>query len=190
LASSLSCDRNITSLLVALPGAGRGPQAQSGTSSAENQQADQLNPGQWPDGLFEWLPAGWHRESSKIPGLAVINPNPDVLEEFNVTSSNYDAQFGNVSGALLQATTKSGTNQLHGSAFEYLRNDFFNAADPFSGINPPIRWNPFGASLGGAIIKNKLFACFGCQGTRCASVWNAIDYRLFRLGPWQESAVP
>ncbi|HLK21525.1 MAG TPA: TonB-dependent receptor [Bryobacteraceae bacterium] len=159
-------DRNITSLLVALPGAGRGPQSASGTSSAENQQADQQTPVNGQMAYSNGFLLDGTENHSNILGLAVINPNPDVLEEFKVTSSNYDAQFGNVSGALLQATTKSGTNQIHGSAFEYLRNDFFNAADPFSGINPPIRWNQFGGSVGGAIIKNKLFGFFGYQGTR------------------------
>jgi hypothetical protein len=103
---------------------------------------------------------------SNILGIAVVNPNPDALEEFKVTSSNYDAEFGNVSGALLQATTKSGTNRLHGSAFEYLRNNIFNGADPFSHIDPPIRWNQFGGSIGGPIKKDKLFVFFAYQGTR------------------------
>ncbi len=54
----------------------------------------------------------------------------------------------------MQGATTSGTNQIHGSAFEYLRNDFFNAADPFSGVDAPIRWNQFGGSLGGPLRKN------------------------------------
>jgi len=103
---------------------------------------------------------------SGILGIAVVNPNPDALEDFKITSSNYDAEFGNVSGAMLQATTKSGTNQYHGSAFEYLRNDLFNAADPFSHIDPPIRWNQFGGTIGGPILKDKLFVFFAYEGTR------------------------
>ena len=67
---------------------------------------------------------------------------------------------------MMEGATKSGTNQVHGSAFEYLRNDFFNAADPFTGIDAPIRWNQFGGSLGAPIMKNKLFAFFAYQGTR------------------------
>src|SRR5205085_5279774 len=69
--------------------------------------------------------------NSAILGIAVINPNIDSLQEFKVTTSNYDASFGSVAGALLQATTKSGTNSFHGSLFEYLRNDIFNANDRF-----------------------------------------------------------
>src|SRR5438552_1923184 len=132
-------DRNITSLLVSLPGAGRYP-VNSGMSSAENQQGDIQTPvnGQLPYSNGFLLDGT--ENHSNILGLAVVNPNPDALEEFKVTSSNYDAEFGNVSGAMLQGTTKSGTNQYHGSAFEYLRNNVFNAADPFSHVNPPIRW--------------------------------------------------
>ena len=89
--------------------------------------------------------------NSSILGIAVINPNIDSLQEFKVTTSDYDAEFGSVAGALMQATTKSGTNQYHGSLFEYLRNDYFNAKDRFSGINLPLRWNQFGGTFGGPI---------------------------------------
>src|SRR4029077_19820442 len=158
-------DRNITSLLVSLPGAGRYP-VNSGMSSAENQQGDIQTPvnGQLPYSNGFLLDGT--ENHSNILGLAVVNPNPDALEEFKVTSSNYDAEFGNVSGAMLQGTTKSGTNQYHGSAFEYLRNDKFNAADPFSHVNPPIRWNQYGGSIGGPIKKDKLFVFFAYEGSR------------------------
>ncbi len=96
----------------------------------------------------------------------MINPNLDSLQDFKITTSNYDAEFGSVSGALLQATTKSGTNEYHGSLFEYLRNNIANAADHFTGLNPPLRWNQFGGSIGGPIVKDKLFAFFDYQGTR------------------------
>lgn len=76
---------------------------------------------------------------SAILGIAVINPNIDALEEFEVSTSNYEAEFGAASGALTQATTKSGTNQWHGSAFEYLRNNVTNATNPFTQINPSLR---------------------------------------------------
>jgi hypothetical protein len=158
-------DRNVTSLLVSLPGAGRFP-VNSGMSSAENQQGDIQTPinGQLPYSNGFLLDGT--ENHSNILGLAVVNPNPDALQEFKVTSSNYDAEFGNVSGAMLQGTTKSGTNQYHGSAFEYLRNNVLNAADPFSHVNPPIRWNQFGGSIGGPIKKDKLFVFFAYEGTR------------------------
>ena len=67
---------------------------------------------------------------SAILGIAVINPNLDSLENFKVTTSNYDAEFGSAGGALLQVTAKSGTNQIHGTLFQFLRNSAANAADP------------------------------------------------------------
>ena len=123
--------------------------------------------------------------NSSILGIAVINPNIDSLQEFKITTSNYDAQFGSVAGALMQATTKSGTNSLHGSAFEYLRNDFFNAKDWTSGELLPLRWNQFGASLGGPIVKNKIFFFGDYEGTRrrrAASVITTVPTAAERSG--------
>ena len=104
--------------------------------------------------------------NSAILGIAVINPNIDSLQEMKVTTSNYDAEFGSVGGALLQATTKAGTNHLHGSAFYYLRNDFFNAQNPFAQGSLPLHWNQFGGSVGGPVWKDKVFFFADYQGTR------------------------
>jgi hypothetical protein len=156
-------DRNVTNLLTVVPG------TQLNTwqhSAAENpQQGIQAN----VNGQFftsnGFILDGTENESAVL-GIAVINPNIDSLQEFKVSTSNYDAELGAASGALIQATTKSGTNQWHGSLFEYLRNDLTNATDPFTGINPKIRWNQFGGSVGFPIIKDKLFGFFDYQGTR------------------------
>lgn len=104
--------------------------------------------------------------NSAILGIAVINPNIDSLQELKVTTSNYDAQFGSVGGALIQATTKAGANALHGSAFEYLRNDAFNAQNPFAPGSLPLHWNQFGGSVAGPMKKDKLFFFADYQGTR------------------------
>jgi Carboxypeptidase regulatory-like domain/TonB dependent receptor-like, beta-barrel len=123
--------------------------------------------------------------NSSILGIAVINPNIDSLQEFKITTSDYDAQFGSVSGALLQATTKSGSNSFHGSAFEYLRNDYFNAKDWTSGQLLPLRWNQFGGAVGGPIIKNKVFFFGDYQGTRrrrAASVTATVPTAAERAG--------
>jgi hypothetical protein len=158
-------DRNIFNLMIALPGTAR-PNTVGAVSLAEDQQGDpqlQVNGQQgYSNG---YLLDGTENHSNTL-GIAVVNPNPDTLEEFKFTTSNYDAEFGNVSAALLQATTKSGTNTVHGSAYEYFRNDVMNAADPFSGINPPIRWNQFGGTVGGPLLKDKLFGFFSYEGRR------------------------
>src|SRR5450432_2004825 len=156
-------DRNPTNLLLVVPGA----QTNSWQFSiSENpQQGLQAN----INGQFftanGFLIDGTENESAVL-GMAVVNPNLDSLQDFKVSTSNYDAEFGSASGALLQATTKSGTNRWHGSLFEFLRNSVANAADPFTLLNPPLRWNQFGGSVGGPIVKDKLFGFFDYQGTR------------------------
>ena len=158
-------DRNLFNLMIALPGTAR-PNNVGAVSLAEDQQGDPQVPVNGQLGYSNgYLLDGTENHSNTL-GIAVVNPNPDTLEEFKFTTSNYDAEFGNVSGALLQATTKSGTNSLHGSAYEYFRNDVMNAADPFSRINPPIRWNQFGGTIGGPIKKDKLFGFFSYEGRR------------------------
>ena len=156
-------DRNVTNLLLEVPGIQLNVWAHSAAENPE--QGIQAN----VNGQFftanGFLLDGTENESA-ILGIAVVNPNIDALQEFKVSTSNYDAEFGAASGALIQATTKSGTNQWHGSLFEFLRNDLTNATDQFTGINPSLRWNQFGGSVGFPIIKDKLFGFFDYQGTR------------------------
>jgi hypothetical protein len=156
-------DRNVTNLLLVIPGT----QLNSWQHAAsENpQQGIQANVNGQFFSANGFLLDGTENQSA-ILGIAVINPNIDSLQDFKVTTSNYDAEFGSASGALIQATTSSGTNKIHGTLFEFLRNDVANAADPFTQQNPPIRWNQFGGSLGAPIRRNSAFAFFDYQGTR------------------------
>ncbi len=112
-----------------------------------------------------------------ILGIIVINPNLDAVTEAKVTTQNYDAEFGMATAGVVTAQTKSGTNQLHGSVFEYRRNDVTSARDPFSQsqpINasepdkfiPDILYNKFGGSLGGPIRKDKTFIFGDYEGAR------------------------
>jgi hypothetical protein len=110
-----------------------------------------------------------------VIGIAVINPNLDAVSEMKVTSQNYDAEFGKAVAGLVTAQTKSGSNSLHGSGFEYWRSDALQARDPFSESTrnditgkyiPTNTHNQFGGSVGGAIIKNKLFFFGDYQGLR------------------------
>lgn len=87
----------------------------------------------------------------------VIKPPPDALQEFSIQTSNYSAELGHDAGGVLNASVKSGTNVLHGSLWEYFRNDKLNAIDWFSLHKPEYRQNQFGATLGGPVVKNKLF---------------------------------
>jgi len=106
--------------------------------------------------------------------LLGYTPSPDAIEEFNMISNNAPAEFGNFMGGIVSATLKSGTNGFHGDIWEFFRNDKLNANQWENKINPnspaipraPLRWNMFGGTLGGPVIKNKLFFFVDYQGQR------------------------
>jgi hypothetical protein len=110
-----------------------------------------------------------------ILGIIVVNPNLDAVTEAKVALQNYDAEFGKAVASLVTSQTKSGSNSLHGTAFFYRRSDWTQARDPFSQsapdpvthrLIPPSRWAQFGGTIGGPIIKDKLFFFGDYQGTR------------------------
>ena len=87
---------------------------------------------------------------------AALTPNPDSLEEFSILTNNYSAEYGHGAGAVVNAITKSGTNQFHGSLYEFVRNDQFDARNFFSLVVPKLRRNQFGASAGGPLTIPRL----------------------------------
>jgi hypothetical protein len=92
-------------------------------------------------------------------------PFPDALQEFKVEASSLTAQNGVHSGAAVNAVTKSGTNAYHGDAFEFVRNGDFNGRNAFAAKRDSLKRNQYGGTIGGPIIKNKLFWFGGYQGT-------------------------
>jgi len=84
-------------------------------------------------------------------------PNPDAVQEFNLQSSNFTAEYGNAAGGIVNIVTKSGTNAIHGSLFEFLRNGKLNARNFFAPRQDTLKRNQFGGSIGGPILKDKLF---------------------------------
>jgi hypothetical protein len=132
-----------------------------------------------------------------ILGIIVINPAIDAVNEVKQASQDYDAEFSYAAAGLLTYSTKSGQNQMHGSAFEYLYNnspgfqDF--ARDPFNAAEnngtPPVKYNQFGGSIGGRIIKDKLFFFGDAQLTRRrtgSSVLTTVPTQLARGGNFSE----
>jgi hypothetical protein len=96
-----------------------------------------------------------------------ILPNPDAIQEFRVETNNYDAEYGKMSGGVINVITKSGTNDFHGSLFEFTRNNDLNANFWGSKLpQPPGQRNQFGGTVGGPIIKDKTFFFFSYQGLR------------------------
>lgn len=97
------------------------------------------------------------------------------VQEFRVESNNYPAEYGTGSGGQISIVTKSGANALHGSLFEYLRNDAFDARNFFDRAKGPLRLNQFGGSVGGPIVKNKAFFFGSYEGYRLRSGINIIE---------------
>lgn len=102
--------------------------------------------------------------------LTSYQPSPDAIEEFNVITSNAPAQYGQFQGGVISTSIKSGTNSFHGNVFEFLRNDKLNASNwarNWQGLKKAgLRWNTFGGTIGGPIIKDKLFFFADYQGNR------------------------
>jgi hypothetical protein len=96
-----------------------------------------------------------------------ILPNPDAIQEFRVQTNSYNAEYGRFASGVINVLTKSGTNEYHGSAFEFLRNTVFNANDWGSQLaRSPFHRNQFGATLGGPIKRDKTFFFFSYSGLR------------------------
>jgi len=96
----------------------------------------------------------------------VVSPNPDAVGEFKILTNNYDAEFGRSSGGIVNQVIKSGSNNWHGSAFEFFRNDVLNARDFFLTDRATFKRNVFGGTVGAPIIKDKTFFFVAYQGAR------------------------
>ncbi len=128
-------------------------------------------------------------DTEGVGGAPAIVPSTDALQEYQLITSNYDIELGQVAGAVQLFTTKAGTNQWHGSAHEFNRVNAFFAANPFTevGHGGPghFVYNQFGGTVGGPIIKNKLFFFAYYDGYRVRSGANAlttVPVAAFRAG--------
>ena len=113
-------------------------------------------------------------------GIAVT-PSVDAVQEFKVKTSTFSAEFGHAAGAVVNATIKSGTNQFHGTVFEFLRNDKLDANNFFTNAagqpRPAFHQNQFGAAVGGPIVHNRTFFFGDYQGTRHRQGGGQFDHR-------------
>jgi len=188
-------DRNFTKFLLLSPGT--------------QQLFWQHAPSENPQGSIQIVVNGQHFSGTTyqldgtdnrdpILGIIVINPTLESVTEAKITTQNYDAEFGMAIAGVVATQTKSGTNELHGSAFLFRRNDVTTARNPFSqSIRNPLTekfipdtlWNQFGGSLGGPLRKNKNFIFGDYQGTRRkngGSVLTTVPTALARSGDFSE----
>ncbi|MGB9234049.1 MAG: carboxypeptidase regulatory-like domain-containing protein [Terriglobales bacterium] len=127
----------------------------------------------------------------------VLDPNPDAIAEFKLLTSDYTAEYGRNGGGVISVVTKSGTNELHGSVFEFLRNRIFDANDYFNkqqGLpRLDLKRNQFGGTVGDKIVKDKVFFFLAYQGQRQVQANPIIDspvYTTAELGGDFSHAVP
>ncbi|WP_446744439.1 carboxypeptidase regulatory-like domain-containing protein [Silvibacterium acidisoli] len=166
-------NRNFTAFELLTPGTTYiGWSVGEGSGNPQRSQQIEVN-GQLPFATGYELDGTDNQEP--INGVAVINPNLDAVSEMKVTSQNYDAEFGKAVAGLVTAQTKSGSNDFHGSAFEYRRSDAQQARDPFANATrndltgkylAPTMHNQFGGSVGGPVKKDRIFFFGDYQGLR------------------------
>jgi hypothetical protein len=150
----LTANRNFQSLLVTVPGITRPHREHSQFFNSQDSLRFEVNgqPGMASNTLIEGLD-----DNQKTGLLQVIIPAADALETVSVTTSNYDAEFGRSGGAVTNVTLKSGTNELKGSVFFFGNNEKTNAGDYFTHLKAPTKFANGGLTLGGPIVKSKLF---------------------------------
>ena len=171
-------DRNFTNLQLLLPGAQQLGWSHAASENPQGSKQIEVD-GQAFAGVAFQLDGTDNQDP--ILGIIVVNPNADSLSETKITTQNFDAEFGKAVSSVVTAQTKSGTNAFHGSLFDYRTSNANLARDPFNqstgpngsltAINPfPVGLkNQFGGSIGGRIIKDKLFFFGDYQGVRSKS---------------------
>lgn len=154
--------RDFAQLATLVPGAVIGTGGQGTTYGADNPQGSggALVVNGSHGGSNNWQIDGITNNEQHF-NLIVVSPSMDAIQEFKVTTNNYSAEYGRAVGANVQIQIKSGTNDFHGGAFEFLRNDKLDANNFFNNRSgqsrKPYKQNQFGAFLGGPILKNKTF---------------------------------
>src|SRR5947209_310825 len=161
-------NRNFTTLQLLSPGAQRLNWGHAASENPQGSQQIETNGQHFAGTAFE---LDGTDNQDPILGIIVINPNLEAISEAKIIHQDYDAEFGKAIGAIVTTQTKSGTNEVHGSAFDFERSNSNFARNPFTqaptkGGVPSGNWNQFGGTVGGPIRKNKLFAFGDYQGQR------------------------
>ena len=115
-----------------------------------------------PNAAVYTFDGAFFKNPSRNTGINL--PPPDAIAQFRMLTTNFGAEYGHNSGAQVEVVSKAGTDSFHGTAWEFLRNDDFNAKDYFASSVPSEVQNQFGAAIGGPILKQKLFFFASYQG--------------------------
>ncbi len=150
----LGFNRNFQSLLITVPGATRPTRPHSEFFNPQDSLESKVNGQSRLSNNFQIEGVD---DNHRTGLLTVLIPAADAIETVSVSTSNFDAEFGRAGGAVSNVTLKSGTNQMHGSAFFFGNNQTTRAKEYFAGIKAPTRYRQIGFTIGGPVIKNKLF---------------------------------
>jgi len=173
--------RDWTMLATLTPGV---TQPQQGARALNQFAANGTRPAQ-----NDYLLDGIDNNSNDVDFLSgeadVVKPPVDAIAEFQIQTNNFAAEFGRAGGAIVNATVKSGTNRVHGAAWEFFRNDALDAnsyfSDPATQRKPELRQNQFGVAVGGPILRDKLFWFGDYEGTQ-------IHQGVLQSGIWVPTA--
>jgi hypothetical protein len=145
--------RNIMSLASLLPGVTNvsAPQTMSDARGGPEMNVN----GSLPNATVYTFDGAYFNNPSRNTGLNF--PPPDAIAQFRMLTANFSAEYGHSSGAQIEVVSRAGTDSFHGSAWEFLRNDAFDAKDYFLGAVPSLKQNQYGVAIGGPIIKRKAF---------------------------------
>src|SRR5947209_381963 len=191
--------RQATQLIMALGAASYGDAGDTGSKTFYSSTRISVAGGQ-SNGTDYLLDGGDNTDAMSNVNLPF--PFPDAIQEFSVETSAVSPRFGTHPGATVNVVTKSGSNQLHGDLFEYLRNGDVNARNFFAARHDGLKRNQYGGTAGGRIIKDKLFFFGGFQGTRNRSTPPQLithiptaasltgDFSSITSGPCQSSGKP
>ena len=137
----------------------------SGTRPDDRRQTSAVTVNAQPTSYNNFLIDGMDDNERSI-GTVLVKPSVDALQEMKVYTSLYSAEYGRTAGGVINFVTRSGVNEFHGSLFEFFRNEKLDARNFFAAVRGPFKQNQFGGSLGGPIMKNKLFFFGDYEGFR------------------------
>src|ERR1700728_2784921 len=162
--------RNFVQLVALVPGANEGQGnglSSGGRPDDRRTNAAGLSVNAQDSSLNNWVVDGVD-DNERIIGTIGVKPNVEGIQEITVQTNSYAAEAGRTAGGVINIVTRSGTNQFHGSAYEYFRNDIFDGRNYFqtTGPKPELRQNQYGASVGGPIFKDRTFFYYDWEGFR------------------------